>query len=142
MKKSSAPRFVAKFTIFALALARDVYKRQPQQTAEARKLAADKLTADAEAAAERSRNEASAEMSSQISEANSQRAELVAQIAELNAQLQALMNAPIVPGPVLDPDDAAMAKAQQERAEQIAALQSALAGAQGGICLLYTSRCV
>ena len=105
----------------------------PQQTAEARKLAADKLTADAEAAAERSRNEASAEMSSQISEANSQRAELVAQIAELNAQLQALMNAPIVPGPVLDPDDAAMAKAQQERAEQIAALQSALAGAQGGI---------
>ncbi len=105
----------------------------PQQTAEARKLAADKLTADAEAAAEHSRNEASAEMSSQISEANSQRAELVAQIAELNAQLQALMNAPIVPGPVLDPDDAAMAKAQQERAEQIAALQSALAGAQGGI---------
>ena len=105
----------------------------PQQTAEARKLAADKLTADAEAAAERSRNEASAEMSSQISEANSQRAELVAQIAELNAQLQALMNAPIVPGPVLDPDDAAMAKAQQERAEQIAALQSALAGEQGGI---------
>ena len=105
----------------------------PQQTAEARKLAADKLTADAEAAAERARNEASAEMSSQISNANAQRAELVAQIAELNAQLQALMNAPIVPGPSLDPDDAAMAKAQQERAEQIAALQGALAGAQGGI---------
>ncbi len=105
----------------------------PQQTAEARKLAADKLTADAEAAAERARNEASAEMSSQIREANSQRAEMVAQISELNAQLQALMSAPVVPGPSLDPDDAAMAKAQQERAEQIAALQSALAGAQAGI---------
>ncbi|MCA0379210.1 MAG: efflux RND transporter permease subunit [Actinobacteria bacterium] len=104
-----------------------------QQTAEARKIASDKLTADAEAAAEKARDEASAEMRSQIAEATSQRAEMVAQIAELNAQLQVLYSTPVEPGPSLDPDGAAMAKAEQERAEQIAAVQSALMGAQAGI---------
>ncbi len=105
----------------------------PQQTAAARKIAADKLTADAEAAAERAQSEATAQLNSQINEASAQRDELSAQISELTAQLQALYSTPIVPGPSLDPDEAALAKAQQQRAEQIAALEGALMGAQSGI---------
>ncbi len=101
----------------------------PQQTAEARKLATDKLTQEAEAAGERARAEASAELNSQINEANSQRRELLAQINELNAQLQALRAAPIAPIDPATPEEAGA----QERAEQIAALESALMGAQSGI---------
>ena len=105
----------------------------PQQTADARKLASDKLTKEAEAEADRARAEAADELSSQIADADSQRAQLISQIGTLSAQLQALRKAPIVPGPPLTPEEDAVARAQQERAEQIAALEEALLGAQAGI---------
>lgn len=105
----------------------------PQQTAEARKLAGDELTKKAEAAAEQARAEAASEMSSQLGEASSQREQLVAQITSLNAQLRALQSAPVVPGDPRTPEEEAVIRAQQERAEQIAAIQGAIGAAQAGI---------
>ena len=101
----------------------------PQQTAEAQKLASDRLTEQAKEQAQRAQDKAASEMSSQISDAYAARDALNAQIAELNAQLQALMALP--PGRVdpLTPEEAG----QVERAEQIAALQGAIASAQQGI---------
>ena len=105
----------------------------PQQTAAARTQAADELTRKAEAEGERARAEANAQLSSQIGEAAAQRSALQSQISTLTAQLQALRSAPIVPGPPLTPQEDALARAQQERAEQIAALEGALAGAYSGV---------
>ncbi len=108
----------------------------PQQTAEARKLAADRLTEQAKEEAQRAQDKASSDLNSQISDAYSARDAMNAQIAELNAQLKALMAAPVDPGPFLpDPDEAAeaMKKAQAARAEQLGALQGAIESAQQGI---------
>ena len=108
----------------------------PQQTAEARKLAADRLTEQAKEEAQRAQDKASSDLNSQISDAYSARDAMNTQIAELNAQLKALMAAPVDPGPFLpDPDEAAeaMKKAQAARAEQLGALQGAIESAQQGI---------
>ena len=108
----------------------------PQQTAEARKLAADRLTEQAKEEAQRAQDKASSDLNSQISDAYSARDAMNTQIAELNAQLKALMAAPVDPGPFLpDPDQAAeaMKKAQAARAEQLGALQGAIESAQQGI---------
>ncbi|PRA81124.1 efflux RND transporter permease subunit [Microbacterium sp. MYb66] len=105
----------------------------PQQTAAAQKAAADALEAKAKAKAEEARAEAENELDSQISTATKQRSELAAQIGTLNGQLAALSAAPIVPEDPLDPTDEAVRKAQQERAEQLASLQGAIAGAQSGV---------
>lgn len=108
----------------------------PQQTAEAQKLASDRLTEQAKEQAQRAQDKASSDLNSQISDAYAARDAMNAQIAELNAQLQALMAAPIDPGPFMpNPDEAAeaMKKAQAERAEQLGALQGAIESAQQGI---------
>lgn len=110
----------------------------PQQTAEARKVAQDQLTAKAEAEMAQARSKAESQLNSQISDAADQRAQLVSQSQELNAQLQALAAAPIVPAPYDDLDEEAVARAHQERAEQLAALQGAIAGMQDGIAGIDT----
>ncbi|MFJ6533197.1 efflux RND transporter permease subunit [Microbacterium sp. NPDC091662] len=105
----------------------------PQQTAEAQKAASDALQAKAEAKANEAKAKAENELNSQINTATKQRAELAGQIGALNKQLAALSAAPIVPEDPLSPDDEAVLKAQTERAEQLAALQSAIEGAQSGV---------
>lgn len=105
----------------------------PQQTAAAQKIAADALKAKAEASAEEARRKGDAELVKQINEAASQRSELVSQISALSGQLALLQSAPIIPEEPLSPEDDALARAQQERAEQLAALEGAIAGAQGGL---------
>lgn len=105
----------------------------PQQTAEAQKAAADALQAKADAKANEAKVKAENELNSQINTATKQRAEMAGQIGALNRQLAELSAAPIVPADPLSPDDEAMLKAQTERAEQLAALQSAIEGAQSGI---------
>ncbi len=105
----------------------------PQQTAQAQKAAADALQAKAETEAENARVKADSELNSQIAEAAAQRGELVAQLGELNAQLAQLSALPVIPEDPRTPSEEAEIRAQQERAEQLAALQGAIAGAQGGI---------
>ena len=105
----------------------------PQQTAEAQKAAADALEAKAQAKADEAQAKAEKDLNSQISTATKQRAELAGQIGALNKQLADLSAAPIVPADPLDPDTEAVLKAQQERAEQLAGLQSAIEGAQSGV---------
>ncbi|MGO4489122.1 efflux RND transporter permease subunit [Microbacterium sp. 2RAF4] len=105
----------------------------PQQTAEAQKAAADALQAKADAKANEAKVKAENELNSQINTATKQRAEMAGQIGALNRQLAELSAAPIVPADPLSPDDEAMLKAQTERAEQLAALQGAIEGAQSGI---------
>ena len=108
----------------------------PQQTAQAQKIAADALEAKGKAEAEEQRLDANAQLTRQIDEAAAQRNELAAQVGPLSAQLAELMAAPIEPGPPLSPEDDAVLRASQERAEQIGMLQEALAGAQGGVTQL------
>lgn len=105
----------------------------PQQTAEAQKIAGDALKEKAEAEAEEQRLKSNNELSNSINEAANQRGELVAQLGELNAQLALLAAAPIVPEEPRSPEDDAAIRAQTERAEQLAALQGAIASAEGGI---------
>ncbi|EQM73147.1 efflux RND transporter permease subunit [Microbacterium maritypicum] len=105
----------------------------PQQTAEAQKAAADALQAKAEAKAAEAKTKAENELNSQINTATKQRAELAGQIGALNRQLAELSAAPIVPEDPLSPDEEAVLKAQAERAEQLAALQGAIEGAQSGV---------
>ncbi|WP_337000963.1 MULTISPECIES: efflux RND transporter permease subunit [unclassified Microbacterium] len=105
----------------------------PQQTAEAQKAAADALEAKAQAKADEAQAKAEKDLNSQISTATKQRSELAGQIGTLNKQLAELSAAPIVPADLLDPDTEAVLKAQQERAEQLAGLQSAIEGAQSGV---------
>lgn len=104
-----------------------------QQTAEAQKAAADALKAKAEAQADEAKTKAENELNSQINTATKQRAEMAGQIGALNRQLAELSAAPIVPADPLSPDEEAVLKAQTERAEQLAALQSAIEGAQSGV---------
>ncbi|MBP6685730.1 MAG: efflux RND transporter permease subunit, partial [Leucobacter sp.] len=104
-----------------------------QQTALAQKAAGDALQEKADAEAEQLRLEANNELSNQIWEADVQRGELVQQLGELNAQLAELAKAPVTPYPPLDPTEVGKQQAAQERAEQLAGLQSAIAGAQAGI---------
>lgn len=108
----------------------------PQQTAQAQKIAADALEAKGKAEAEEQRLDANAQLTRQIDEAAAQRNEMAAQVGPLSAQLAELMAAPIEPGPPLSPEDDAVLRASQERAEQIGMLQEALAGAQGGVTQL------
>ncbi|MDI6023533.1 efflux RND transporter permease subunit [Leucobacter sp. UT-8R-CII-1-4] len=108
----------------------------PQQTAEAQKLAGDRLTEQAKEQAQRAQDKAASEMSSQISDAYAARDAMNAQIAELTAQLQALNATPVDPGPFKpdnNEDAEAMKKALAARAEQVAGLQGAIAAAQQGI---------
>lgn len=105
----------------------------PQQTAAAQKAASDALQQKAEAQAEDARVKSENELASQITEAQNMRAELAAQLAPLNQQLAQLLAAPVVPQPPLSPEEDAAARAYEERAAQIAALQEAIAGAQSGI---------
>ncbi|MEA1263730.1 efflux RND transporter permease subunit [Microbacterium sp. STF-2] len=105
----------------------------PRQTAEAQKAAADALQAKAEAKAAEAKTKAENELNSQINTATKQRAELAGQIGALNRQLAELSAAPIVPEDPLSPDEEAVLKAQAERAEQLAALQGAIEGAQSGV---------
>ncbi|PRB18377.1 hypothetical protein CQ042_03560 [Microbacterium sp. MYb62] len=104
-----------------------------RQTADAQKAAADALQAKAEAKADEAKTKAENELNSQIDTATKQRAELAGQIGALNRQLTELSAAPIVPADPLNPDDAAVLEAQRERAEQLAALQGAIEGAQSGV---------
>ena len=105
----------------------------PQQTAAAQKVASDALEAKAKAEAEDARMRANAELTDQINAAVAQRADLVAQISALSEQLALLQAMPVVPEEPRTPEDEAAIRAQQERAEQIAALEGAIAGAQGGL---------
>lgn len=105
----------------------------PQQTAEAQKIAAEALQKKAEAEAEDARTTAANELSQQLNDAADQRSQLNAQLSELNAQLAELSKTPVVPGKPLTPNEQAAKLAQEERQQQIAALQEAIAGAQGGI---------
>ncbi|UOR01400.1 efflux RND transporter permease subunit [Leucobacter allii] len=104
-----------------------------QQTAAAQKAAADALEERAKAQAAEAQAGAENELAGQLAEASQQRAELAAQIGALNEQLAALVQAPVVPEEPRSPEEDAMLRAQQERAEQIAALQGALEGAQSGV---------
>lgn len=104
-----------------------------QQTAEAQKAAADALEAKAKAKADEAKAKAENELDSQINTATKQRAELAGQIGALNKQLAELSAAPIIPADPLSPEDEAVLQAQTERAEQLAALQGAIEGAQSGI---------
>jgi len=104
-----------------------------QQTAAAQKAASDALQAKAEAKADEAKAKAENELNSQMNTITKQRAELAGQIGTLNRQLAELSAAPIVPADPLSPDDEAMVAAQTERAEQLAALQGAIEGAQSGI---------
>ena len=104
-----------------------------QQTAAAQKAASDALQAKAEAKADEAKAKAENELNSQMNTVTKQRAELAGQIGTLNRQLAELSAAPIVPADPLSPDDEAMVAAQTERAEQLAALQGAIEGAQSGI---------
>ncbi|RGE20732.1 efflux RND transporter permease subunit [Leucobacter sp. wl10] len=105
----------------------------PQQTAQAQKQASDALQEKADAAAEEQRIKASAELSDQLNQAAAQRSELVAQLGPLNEQLAQLRSMPIVPGEPRTPEEEAAVRAQQQRTEQIASLEGAIASAQGGI---------
>ncbi|MBL3685486.1 hypothetical protein D3248_00715 [Leucobacter zeae] len=105
----------------------------PQQTAAAQKAASDKLQDEAEAQAEEARVQANNDLAAQVADAANQRAELVQQLGELTRQLAELQNAPIVPEKPRTPEEDAAVRAQQERAEQIAAIQGAIASAQAGI---------
>ncbi|MBK0418665.1 efflux RND transporter permease subunit [Leucobacter sp. CSA1] len=105
----------------------------PQQTAEAQKRATDELTAEADAKAAEKQRESDAELAEQLNDAAVQRSELVTQLGELNRQLTELQSTPVVPGPILTPSEDAMMRAQQERMEQLAMLQEAIAGARSGI---------
>lgn len=105
----------------------------PQQTAEARKAASDKLAAEAEAEALQEQNRASAELATQLSQARTQRAELNAQLDALQSQLRTLQNAPLQVDPLLPPDQEALLRAQRERAAQIAELEGAISGVREGI---------
>ena len=105
----------------------------PQQTAQAQKLAADELEQKAEAEAETQRAKAAGELAEQLNEAGAQRAQLVSQLGELNAQLAELQSLPVVPQQPQDPADEAVARAHMERAEQLAAIEGAIAGARSGI---------
>ena len=103
-----------------------------QQTAEAQKLASDALQAKAQQEADSAKARGEAEMAKQIRDAQAQRREAVASLGQLRAQLTELMNKPIVPIPKPEePDDTE--RAENERAEQIASLQSAIAGAEASI---------
>jgi HAE1 family hydrophobic/amphiphilic exporter-1 len=105
----------------------------PQQTAQAQKLAADELEQKAEAEAETQRAKAAGELAEQLNEAGAQRTQLVSQLGELNAQLAELQSLPVVPQQPQDPADEAVARAHMERAEQLAAIEGAIAGARNGI---------
>ncbi|QAB18972.1 hypothetical protein Leucomu_14550 [Leucobacter muris] len=105
----------------------------PQQTAQAQKLAADELEQKAEAEAETQRAKAAGELAEQLNEAGAQRTQLVSQLGELNAQLAELQSLPVVPQQPQDPADEAVARAHMERAEQLAAIEGAIAGARSGI---------
>ncbi|MBP1326453.1 HAE1 family hydrophobic/amphiphilic exporter-1 [Leucobacter exalbidus] len=105
----------------------------PQQTANAQKVEGDRLQEEAKAEAEAARMQANTELSNQIIEAANARAEAAAQLPALNAQLEALLAAPVAPEPPRTPEEDSQVRASTERAEQIAALQGAIAGAQGGI---------
>ncbi|MHA3723562.1 efflux RND transporter permease subunit [Leucobacter sp. HY1910] len=105
----------------------------PQQTAEAQKHAGDLLQEQAEAEAENARLEANATLTTQLNEAATARSELVTQLATLTAQLDALSKAPITPEKPRTPEEDSESRAATERAEQLAALQGAIAAAQGGI---------
>lgn len=105
----------------------------PQQTAEAQKIAAEALQKKAEAEADDARATAANELSQQLNDAADQRSQLNAQLSELNAQLAELSKIPVIPGKPLTPNEQAAKLAQEERQQQIAALQEAIAGAQGGI---------
>ncbi|MBL3699388.1 efflux RND transporter permease subunit [Leucobacter luti] len=105
----------------------------PVQTSQAQKIAADALKEKADAEAEDARAKSANELSNQISEASGQRSELVAQLGGLNAQLAQLSAAPVVPGAPRTPEEDAMQRAMEERAEQLGALQGAIGAAQGGI---------
>ncbi|MHA3685136.1 efflux RND transporter permease subunit [Leucobacter sp. HY1908] len=105
----------------------------PQQTAEAQKHAGDLLQEQAEAEAENARLEANATLTTQLNEAATARSELVTQLATLTAQLDALSKAPITPEKPRTPEEDSAVRAATERAEQLAALQGAIAAAQGGI---------
>ncbi|MFT4135589.1 efflux RND transporter permease subunit [Microbacterium sp.] len=104
-----------------------------QQTAEAQKQASDRLKAEAEAAAEAERAKANADLTRQVNEAVDRRAQLSSQIGVMSGQLAQLQSLPIVPEPALSPEEEAMQRAQLERAEQLAALEEAIAGARSGI---------
>ncbi|UOQ59257.1 efflux RND transporter permease subunit [Leucobacter rhizosphaerae] len=105
----------------------------PQQTAAAQKLASETLEAKAKAEAEDARLKANSELTHQINTAIGERAELVSQISALSEQLAMLQAMPVVPEEPRTPEDEAAIRAQQERMEQIAALEGAIAGAQGGL---------
>ncbi|PRI11133.1 efflux RND transporter permease subunit [Leucobacter massiliensis] len=105
----------------------------PQQTAAAQKSASDALTEKAKAEAEQERLKSNAELTQQIDEAAAQRSELTAQLGALTQQLAELEAAPVVPEEPRTPEEEAAVRAATERAEQIAALQGAIAGAQAGI---------
>ncbi|KRC61882.1 hypothetical protein ASE14_13910 [Agromyces sp. Root81] len=105
------------------------------QQAAAQKAAADKLEADQKAAAQRAEDASRADAAEQESELRSARAAASSQLGGLTAQLAALASAPVEVPPVVPttPEEEAMARAYQERAEQLAALDGALAEARSAV---------
>ncbi|MFF2273763.1 efflux RND transporter permease subunit [Agromyces sp. NPDC058136] len=105
------------------------------QQAAAQKAAADRLEADQKAAAERAEAGGRADAAKQESELRSARADANSQLAGLTAQLAALTAAPVEVPPVVPttPEEEALARAYQERAEQLAALDGAVSQARSAI---------
>ena len=105
------------------------------QQAAAQKAAADRLEADQKAAAQRAEDASRTEGTKQESELRSARAGAANQIGGLTAQLAALAAAPVEVPPVVPttPEEEAIARAYQERAEQLAALDGALAEARSAV---------
>lgn len=105
------------------------------QQAAAQKAAADRLEADQKAAAERAAAGGRADAAKQESELRSARADASSQLAGLTAQLAALTGAPVEVPPVVPttPEEEALARAYQERAEQLAALEGAVSQARSAI---------
>ncbi|AWB94506.1 hypothetical protein DCE93_01475 [Agromyces badenianii] len=105
------------------------------QQAAAQKAASDRLTADQRAAAERARAEARSQSTRQESELRTARAEATAELARSIDQLAALSSAPLeVPtAEPATPEEQALERAALERAEQLAALEGAVAQARSAI---------
>ncbi|MFB6612360.1 efflux RND transporter permease subunit [Agromyces sp. NPDC056379] len=105
------------------------------QQAAAQKAAADRLEADQKASAERAEAASLAEVAKQESELRAARTAATNQLGGLTAQLAALASAPVEVPPVVPttPEEEAIARAYQERAEQLAALDGAMAGARSAV---------
>ncbi|MFC6354606.1 efflux RND transporter permease subunit [Luethyella okanaganae] len=108
------------------------------QQAAAQKSASNQLAADQEAAAQRAENAARSQSAAQESELRDARAAAATQLQQLTDQLAALSAAPLeVPQAVPPtPEEQAQVRAAQQRAEQLMALDGAVAQARSSLSAL------